>query len=68
MFPATGSTRMAASESAFASHASATASRSLKGTRCVWRTVSAGTPGLEGEPNVVAPLPAATSRPSTWPW
>ena len=29
---------------------------------------SGGTPADEGSPKVTAPLPAATSSPSLWPW
>ena len=67
MLPATGSTMIAATSSAFSSMAMVTASRWLYGTLRVSWVTSAGTPAESGVLNVAAPEPALTSSESTWP-
>jgi hypothetical protein len=68
MFPATGSTMIAASPSPYRSTAAAAASGSLKVVTIVSAVVPVGTPGLAGIPSVARPEPALASRPSEWPW
>ena len=67
MFPATGSTMMAARSAPCASTAFSTTPRSLKGAVRVSATVPSGTPGEPGMPSVATPEPAATSSASAWP-
>jgi len=64
MFPATGSTMIAATS---LSTAARTASRSLYGTLVVSFVTSAGTPAESGTLNVAPPDPAFTRSESTWP-
>ena len=61
MFPATGSTITAATESS----SSGTA---LYGATVVSAATAAGTPGVDGIPSVSTPEPASASSESTWPW
>ena len=68
MFPATGSTMIAASSSPYRSHDAATPSMSLNATTIVSSTTALGTPGVEGMPSVMIPEPALASSASTWPW
>jgi hypothetical protein len=68
MFPATGSTKTAASPSPYRATAAATASTSLYGHTIVWLVTAVGTPGLAGSPSVATPEPAFASSASTWPW
>ena len=64
MFPATGSTSIAAAPSSAARRPPA----SLYATMRVAAVAAAVTPGLEGTPRVVRPLPASARRPSIAPW
>lgn len=68
MFPATPSMMTAAMCSPSAANTRSSAAKSLYGTVSVSAAISAGMPGLSGAPNVAAPEPALTSRPSLWPW
>ena len=55
MFPATGSTRIAASPSPYRSTADATAVTSLYGATIVSAVTPDGTPGDDGIPSVASP-------------
>jgi len=68
MFPATGSTMIAAICRRFWWKTSSTASRSLYRATSVSRAAPSGTPGLEGTPKVAAPDPALMRKASPWPW
>ena len=68
MFPATGSTRMAARPSPYRSQAAATPSTSLKPQTIVSPVTPVGTPGVDGIPRVITPEPALARSASTWPW
>ena len=68
MFPATGSTTIAASSSPWRSTAAETPSTSLKAQTSVSAAAPAGTPGDDGMPSVAIPEPAAASSASAWPW
>jgi len=68
MFPATGSTMIAASPSPYSATVEATASTSLYLHTIVSFVVAGGTPGLDGRPSVATPEPALASNASTWPW
>ena len=68
MFPATGSTRIAASPSPNSATVDATASTSLYLQTIVSLVVATGTPGLAGRPSVATPEPALASNASAWPW
>ncbi len=65
MFPATGSTRIAASPSPYRAHASATPSTSLKAQTIVSPVTPEGMPGVDGMPRVITPEPALASSAST---
>ena len=62
MFPATGSTMIAAGECR--STASVTAERSLYGHTTVSAALASVTPGVEGIPSVASPEPELASKPS----
>ena len=68
MFPATGSTMIAASPSPYLATAAAAASTSLYGTTIVSAATAGGTPGDDGIPSVASPEPADASSASAWPW
>ena len=68
MFPATGSTMIAASPSPYWATAAAIESTSLYGHTIVFAVVAVGTPGLAGIPSVATPEPALASSASAWPW
>ena len=68
MFPATGSTTIAASPSPYWAQAAATPSTSLNRHTIVSAVAPDGTPGVEGIPSVITPEPASASSASTWPW
>ena len=66
--PMMGSVIMAATSPSFALRASSIASRSLKGTRMVFRVTSSGIPAESGTLWVRAPEPAFTRTLSWAPW
>ena len=66
MFPAYGSTMIAASGISLATRAAAVAS--LYATVNVSRAVPSVTPAESGRPSVATPDPAFTSNASAWPW
>jgi len=67
MFPATGSTMIAASPSPYRMTASATASTSLYGQTIVSAVTADGTPALDGIASVASPEPALASSASACP-
>ena len=68
MFPATGSTMIAATRPALASSTASVAARSLYGATSVSAVAPGVTPGLSGRPNVATPEPAFTRSASACPW
>src|SRR5581483_9103604 len=67
MFPATGSTTIAASPSPYRSTAAATPSTSLYSQTIVSAVTPLGTPGDAGRPSVARPEPAFARNPSPCP-
>ena len=68
MFPATGSTMIAARPSPYSATAAATPSRSLYSQTIVSAITPVGTPGDDGIPSVASPEPALARNWSAWPW
>jgi hypothetical protein len=68
MFPATGSTMIAASPSPYRSTADATPTRSLYSQTIVSAVTPDGTPGDDGMASVASPEPARARNWSAWPW
>ena len=68
MFPATGSTTIAARPSPQRSTAVAVASTSLYGTTIVSSAAPLVTPGVAGIPSVASPDPESASSASACPW